>query len=444
MRIIVPPLALQACEILARHGFQAYLVGGAIRDTLLGLTPTDWDITTDASPEEIETLFEKSVPTGKQFGTVTVLLEGSPLEITTMRRDGPYSDKRHPDYITFTRLLELDLGRRDFTINALAYDPLTDRIIDPFRGAKHLKRKLLATVGKPAERFNEDPLRMLRLVRFQSTLGFRIDKKTRQTLPGLARFIAQVSPERILAELNRMLLGKNLFSALQTLYTSGLMEHIIPELSTAHGVSPGERHPYDLLGHAMASAHFAHPSLNLRWAALLHDVGKQETLRRNHAQISALWAEQLLRRLKASNDLIERVSSLITHHMFAVQPHSSEREIRKFLAQVGPKSAFELIKLRQADMAGMNAHPRQIIAFGQAMEMRFHDILKRDVVLSLKDLDINGHYLMDALGLQPGPIVGKILQHLLEQVWQEPSLNRRDLLEDLARKYLESSPQNLI
>ena len=442
MRIAIPPLILKACETLVVRGYQAYLVGGAVRDSYLGQKPTDWDITTDATPTEVEALFDRSLPTGKLFGTVTVLLENMPLEVTTMRSDGPYSDGRHPDYITFTKQLRDDLSRRDFTVNALAYDPLAQKIIDPFSGLRHLRKKLLVTVGKPADRFTEDPLRMLRLVRFQSTLGFRIEKKTRLTLPGLAQLIANVSPERILSELNKMLLGKELLLSLETLFTSGLMEQIIPELSAGHKVTPGQRHPYDLLGHAMASAHFAAPILHLKWAALLHDVGKLQSPKRDHAEISAEWAEAILRRLRASHDLTRKVSTLITYHMFTAHPHSSDREIRRFLALVGAETAYDLVKLRQADMAGMNVNPRQILSLGQKLEARFNDVLAQEHALSLKDLSINGYGLMKAFDLKPGPLVGEILQHLLDQVWDDPSLNQPKQLEALAQSYLASLPQN--
>ncbi len=442
MRIVIPQLVLTVCETLAKSGYQAYLVGGAVRDSFLGLKPVDWDIATDATPTHVESLFDRSVPTGKDFGTMTVIVEGMPVEITTMRKDGPYSDGRHPDFVSYTSQIIDDLSRRDFTINALAYDPVNDKTIDPFSGFKHLKRKLLATVGDPESRFREDPLRMLRLVRFQSTLGFKIEKKTRLALPGLAWLIADVSVERILAELNKMLLGKELFLSLQTFFLSGLMQQVIPELSAGYKVSPGESHPYDLLGHAMMAAHFAPPILELRWAALLHDVGKLQTLRREHAEIGAQVAEGILRRLRASSDLVETVSTLISHHMFSVHPQSSDREIRRFLAQVGPSAAHNLVRLRQADMAGMNLGPRQILHFSQALESRLQEVLSQGHALSVRDLKIDGHNLMEAFDLRPGPMIGEVLQYLLEQVLADPCLNHPPQLEDLAREYLKSLPQN--
>lgn len=439
MTIKVPPEALQACAILKEHGFQAYLVGGAVRDSLLGLEPTDWDIATDAVPDQVEELFPGSLPTGKRFGTVTVFVAGRGLEVTTMRSDGPYSDQRRPDYIIFTDRLELDLARRDFTINALGYDPLARRLIDPFQGRKHLRRKLLATVGEPTHRFREDPLRMLRLLRFQATLGFRIEKKTEQVLPKLAPLIVTVSPERILAELNKMLLGRELLSALQTFTISGLLQKVLPELAACRGLPAGPQHPYDLLTHSCTAAHFAHPDLALRWAALLHDLGKQHSLGRDHAELSAAMAGQLLRRLRASNSLISQVTALITYHMFSVHPHSSDRALRRFLGQVGPELALALVKLRQADMAGMNAPVRQIIAFGKEMEARLRAILQEESALSLKDLKLDGHDLMAALDLKPGPIIGEILNYLLEQVWENPDLNETQTLLELARRYLRTS-----
>lgn len=438
MTIAVPPKVLRACEKLRENGFQAYLVGGAIRDSLLGLTPTDWDITTDALPEQVEALFPRSLPTGKKFGTITVFVEGTPLEVTTMRSDGPYSDGRRPDYITFAQQIELDLARRDFTINALGYDPFSKRLIDPFLGKRHLKKKILATVGDPKARFAEDPLRMLRLIRFQATLGFKIERKTEQSLPELAPLLAKVSAERVLAELNKMLMGRELLSALHTFYASTLMDQVLPELSACRGLTAGQNHPYDLLGHCCAAAHWAFPDLPLRWAALLHDLGKQHSLGRDHAELGAEMAESTLRRLRASTELITTVKTLVAHHMFDLHPHSSDRAFRRYLGRVGPELARSLIRLRQADLAGMNVPPREIIAFGQAMEARIQAVLEQDSALTLKDLRIDGRVLMTHLNLKPGPIIGEVLNYLLEQVWEDPSLNHPETLVRLAREHLGS------
>lgn len=236
-----------------------------------------------------------------------------------------------------------------------------------------------------------------------------------------------------------MLLGRELLSALQTFTISGLLQKVLPELAACRGLPAGPQHPYDLLTHSCTAAHFAHPDLALRWAALLHDLGKQHSLGRDHAELSAAMAGQLLRRLRASSSLISQVTALITYHMFSVHPHSSDRALRRFLGQVGPELALALVKLRQADMAGMNAPVRQIIAFGKEMEARLRAILQEESALSLKDLKLDGHDLMAALDLKPGPIIGEILNYLLEQVWENPDLNETQTLLELARRYLRTS-----
>lgn len=436
MPIIVPNDVEEACKTLSNAGFQAYLVGGAIRDSLLNLQPADWDIATDALPEDVERLFAKTVPTGRQFGTITVVCDKRSLEVTTMRWDGPYGDRRHPDRVEFTDRLKLDLGRRDFTINAIAFDPVRRRLIDPYGGRKDLRKKRIKTVGSASQRFAEDPLRMLRLVRFQSALGFKSERKTELAME--ARLIASVSPERILTELNKMLLGRSLGPALEFFYRSGLMAQILPELAEAADFPAGESHPFDLLGHSLMAASFADLDLALRWSALLHDLGKKTTLKREHAAIGAELAEKILTRLRASNELITRVTILIAEHMFEVHPHSSDATIRRFMAKVGTKTAFDLVRLRQADLAGLNRDPRQILAYGEAMNARFNDILAQKSALTLADLALNGHIIMEELGLEAGPKVGLILNHLLEKVLSDPRLNQPDQLLKLARSHLKS------
>ena len=434
--IAVPEYVLDACKTLVERGFQVYLVGGAVRDSLLGKNPTDWDLSTDARPEQIENLFAKTRPTGKEFGTVTIVLGENIIEATTMRLDGPYSDSRRPDRISFTSKIKDDLSRRDFTINAIAYDPLQEMLIDPFRGRKDLRRKRLVAVGDPKKRFKEDPLRMLRLLRFQAALGFKIDRQTRLALQ--SSWIRKVSPERIQNELSGMLLGIKLYPALELFYTSGLMQEILPELAAGAGVSPGKRHPYDLLGHSILSAHFSFPSLHLRWAALLHDIAKTKTSGRAHEKASAQLAGKILRRLRYSNQLISKVETLIANHMYDLNPYSRDKTWRKFVGKNGVETTFDLIKLRQADLAGMNVNPLRILRYGTAMEKRLLEIAHRDNALTRADLRIDGTVLKDALDLSPGPLVGQILNHLLEQVLADPALNQEKDLLKLARDFLES------
>lgn len=436
MHIILSPQIRKACQTLADAGFHAYIVGGAVRDSIMGVEPLDWDITTDALPNQIEELFTETIPTGKEFGTITVLIKDEPIEITTMRQDGPYSDGRHPDDVVFTNNIVLDLGRRDLTVNAVAYDPFDDSFIDPFHGIKHIKRRRLVTVGEPQERFEEDPLRMLRLVRFQSTLGFSVDKKAiRAIRPEL---MARISAERIQQEMTKLLLGHHLAPALELLYHSGLMEKILPELAAGAGVQQGGRHCFDVLGHSITAAQFIRPQLHLRWAALLHDIGKPVKAGRKHAQIGAELAEDILRRLRYSNQLVAQVKSLIANHMYEVHPYSSDRAMRRFVAKVGPKAALDLVELRRADIAGMYADPKQVIHYVQLMEARIREILDADGALSLKDLDIDGTELMKELHLKPGPLIGQILDYLLNLVLDDPTLNHKSLLLKQARVFLNT------
>lgn len=436
----IPHHVLTTCKTINKHGFTSYVVGGAVRDILLNKTPTDWDLTTNALPDEIEKMFKRTFPTGKEFGTISTVVAGQIIEITTMRSDGLYTDSRHPDSVVFTHNIEQDLSRRDFTINAIAYDPLDRKLVDPFSGQKHLRKKMLVTVGDPRERFQEDPLRMLRLLRFQSTLGFKLERKTKKVIPQIAKKINTISAERILVELNKMLLGENLRDALENFYLCGLLDEVIPELAAGFDVSPGNNHPYDLLGHAINSAHYAHPTLPLRWAALLHDVGKNKTLQREHEKLSAQMAEIILRRLKASNDLIKKVTTLIGHHMYDIHPQSRDKTIRKFIAKVGCDVIYDLILLRQADMSGMNQDPRLILKYGTQMTNRLDQIIQEDNALSLKELKVNGHILIKELNLEPGPKVGNILEFLLEKVLEDPTLNTKNKLLIMAQTYLELEP----
>lgn len=441
LRIELPGEIVKLCRTLHEAGFQSYVVGGALRDALLGEKPQDWDITTDALPEQVEEIFPHTIPTGKEFGTITVLCEGSPVEVTTMRQETGYSDHRHPDSVRFTDDINLDLSRRDFTINAMAYAPITQRFVDPYRGRAHLRRRLLVCVGEPVDRFREDPLRMLRLIRFQGVLGFAPDKRTaRSIMPELIRL---VSPERIGQELAKLLLGTHLMPAFELFYLSGLLQEIIPELAACAGVSQGERHPFDVLGHSIMAAQYAPTEPHLRWAALLHDVGKPVALSASHGanfhgheELGAQIAEQALRRLRYSNHLIAKVVHLIRHHMYPMQPDMSDRAVRRMLATVGREHIYDLIALRQADIAGMYHNPVQALRFVEGVKSRVKEVLSHDAPLTSSQLAVDGHDLMQELGIAPGPTVGRLLQQLLELVIDNPGRNNRDELLAAARKFL--------
>lgn len=442
VRVPLPSSIMNLCRTLHGAGFQCYVVGGALRDALLGKEPHDWDVTTDALPEEVERLFPNTVPTGREFGTITVMWEGRPVEVTTMRQETGYSDRRHPDAVQFTTDIRLDLARRDFTVNAMAYDPISRRLADPFRGRLHLRRRVLACVGDPNERFQEDPLRMLRLIRFQAVLGFRVARKTAQSIqPNL---ITLVSPERMGQELGKLLLGDHLMSAFELFYSTGLLQAVIPELAACAHIAQGKQHRFDVLGHSISAAQHIPAELHLRWAALLHDVGKPLALDKNggagfrgHEELGAKLAEQILRRLRFSNQLTAKVVHLVRHHMYPMQPQMPDRAVRRMIAKVGESHIFDLIALRQADIAGMYFDPVQAVRFLQGIRSRVQEVLSQNAPLKTAQLAVDGHDLMAELGVTPGPIVGRIIQGLLDMVIDDPRLNNRADLLEAARRLLE-------
>ncbi len=440
-----PPEVIELCQTLHHAGYQVYLVGGAIRDTLLGQLPTDWDVTTDATPDQIEGLFKKTIPTGKQFGTITVIIKGNGIEVTTMRQDAHYSNQRHPDYVLFTTDINQDLSRRDFTINAIAYDPFRAKFIDPYQGMADIKRKRLRTVGDPRQRFKEDALRMMRLIRFSATLGFRVDKKTRTGIE--SQLINQVANERILVEFNKLLLAENIIKPLKLMYTSGLMQEVLPELAAGKDVEQGSYHHWDVLGHSILTCQSIAPKLHLRWAALLHDLGKPITISYDergthfygHDTIGAELAETVLRRLTASKELQTRVSLLIKHHMFQLHPHSSDKAFRRLIRQVGKKEIMDLLELRKADIVAAKHNPKETQEYYSAMQTRINQILDEEHAFSLKDLAISGNDLINELHIPPSPLVGAILNSLLDQVVDNPELNNYSTLINLAKDYLKDN-----
>ncbi len=446
--IHVPPSVLNLCHHLQTNGYQTYVVGGAVRDAVRGEEPTDWDVTSDALPDQIEQLFRKTIPTGKKYGTITVLIDSTPIEVTTMRKDAPYSDGRRPDTVTYTSDITLDLGRRDFTINAIAYDPLLQRFVDPYNGRKDVRRRLLRTVGNPVARFNEDALRMLRFLRFSATLNYRLDNQAIQALnPAL---LVHVAWERIRDELSKLLLATNFIPAMQLCYTSGIMNIILPELTSCAGVYQGNRHKWDVLGHSLMCAQAIEPQLPLRLAALLHDIGKPSTTSidqkgihfYNHDQIGTQLAKTCLQRLKYSNEMQRKVDTLVRWHMFPIHPQSTDKAIRRFIAKCGSEHIEDLIQLRKADILAMHHNPKQAWQYYQAMTNRIREITAYEQPLSVRELAIDGEDLLQHFSLTPGPLIGATLNHLLEIVLEDPSSNTASILIDAATSYIAKHKSN--
>ena len=433
---------------LWRNGHAAYLVGGGVRDVLLGRPVVDWDVATDARPERILELF----PAGgyeNRFGTVTVPADGFELEVTTFRRDHSYADHRRPDSVTFSDNLEEDLARRDFTVNAIAWGRAggpggTDEPhwADPTGGLGDLRAGLLRAVGDPEKRFDEDALRLLRAARLAAQLGFEIEPATRAAMATTAKTVRWVSSERIGDELRKMIAADPPSAAFAILADTGVLDHALPELAAQRGVAQDKVPGLDLWAHCLATldaaARLDPANPCLRLAALLHDIGKPGTLSEGHFighdEEGARLAELLLTRLAFPRRDVERVVALVRGHMFSYERRWSGAAVRRFIRRVGRDLVDELITLRAADNVGSGLAPDA----GHLDELRNRVAaeLAAGAPLSLREMAVHGDDLISELGVAPGPIVGKLLEHLLRGVIADPSRNQRTALLAEARAWL--------
>lgn len=440
----IPEILYKFASHFHEKGFQCYLVGGATRDTLLGKGIKDFDVTTDAQPKEVMKIFRRVIPTGIKHGTVTVLYKKDSIEVTTFRIDGKYEDMRRPEEVTFTPSLKEDLSRRDFTINAIAYD-LTDRsLTDPFEGREDLKRKTIRAIGVPEERFNEDGLRLMRACRFAAQLDFKIEEKTFEGIKKTHTNLRLISAERIRDELDKILLSPNPVYGLELLEETGLLEIILPELTACREISQRWRHGFDVFYHSLYACEGARAdSLELRLAALLHDIGKARTIGTNeagentfysHEIVSAKMAEEILDRLRYSNQFKKTVIHLIRHHMFNYTPEWTDSAVRRFISRVGKSAIKPLIELRMADKYGMK---RETFGMGDLEEFlkRIDSVLSKENALTIKDLALNGGDLIKELGIKPGKTVGTLLDFLLESVLDDPALNNREKLLEMGANF---------
>jgi len=433
--LTLPEPCRRIIDRLQENGFHGYAVGGCVRDSLLGRTPHDWDITTDARPEQVLSIFRDFhvIETGLQHGTVTVRIDHEPYEVTTFRVDGEYSDGRHPDEVRFTASVEEDLARRDFTVNAMAYND-TDGLIDPFGGQKDLKNKILRTVGAPEERFSEDALRILRGVRFAVRFGLQAEEKTLQAMQAQAPSMDKLAKERIFEELCKLL---PVVKAKDLLDYQRILVQVLPPLAPCVNFDQhNSHHKYDVYTHIAQVVEAVPGELTLRWAALLHDCGKPACFELNengkgrfhgHAKVSAEMAEELLVALKAPTALREQVVFLIAHHMTPLVP--DKRLLRRQLGKYGEQAFFDLLTLQQADFCGKGTG-EETEQF-QAVYALAEEVLAEEACLTVKDLCINGRDLQ-ALGFAPGPKLGECLSRLLELVQDEEIPNERQALLDRA------------
>ena len=418
----LPAQVHSALNRLHTAGYEAYIVGGCVRDLLLGRTPGDYDIATAALPEETEQVFagEKLIETGLKHGTVTLLLEGLPLEITTFRVDGDYADGRHPDAVRFTPSLREDLARRDFTVNAMAYSPETG-LVDHFGGQEDLRQGLLRCVGEPAKRFAEDALRILRALRFASTLGFRIEEDTRRALLAGKEALTCISAERAREELFKLLCGGG--AGQTVLDFPAVLGVVIPELLPMQGFDQRSvYHCHDVLTHCAVALDAVPAEPVLRLAALLHDVGKPATFHLDengaghfygHGEVGAELTDAICRRLRLSTAERSRVVTLVRRHDMPIE--ATERGVRRALNKLTPEVFFQLLALKRADNLAQAPAFRNRQAYYDQLEALARNLLAASACFSLGDLAVNGRDLL-ALGLRPGPAVGAALEQLLAAV----------------------------
>lgn len=430
------------------------MVGGAVRDTLrvlLGQAGTldrhDWDIATDALPEEISRVFRRVIPTGIQHGTVTVLLAGEGFEVTTLRGEGTYSDGRRPDSVRFVRDIEQDLARRDFTINAIAYDPLDDVLIDPFGGVADIERHCLRAVGDPRERFSEDGLRVLRAARFVATLDIELESATEAAIrPSLASY-SKVSQERIRDEWCKALLATRPSKAFRVMQRHGLLEITAPELEALVGCVQNRFHAYDVWEHTLRCLDGCPPQLELRLAALLHDIGKPASREfqedkgdytfHGHEKGGAALAHAVLTRLRFSGPMRDKVTALVRHHLVVYDSGWTDAAVRRWLRRVGPELVDDLLALSTADVEAKGRDVTDELRRISELRARARHALQQGAALSVRELAISGNDLMGALQLPRGPIIGSLLRDLLDLVTEDPELNSRERLLEAARRVVE-------
>ena len=444
----IPDAVIELSRRLHEAGHRSWIVGGCVRDELFAELAdsrdadagarNDWDLATSARPEQVMALFRRVIPTGLQHGTVTVLMGKEQFEVTTLRGETTYSDGRRPDSVYFVDDIRDDLARRDFTINAIAYDVLERRLIDPFDGIGDLRARLLKAVGDPSERFAEDGLRVLRAARFVATLEVELDPATAQAIePSLASY-RKVSAERIRDEWVKSMKARRPSRAFDVMQKRGLLAITAPELLESVGCTQNRHHAYDVWGHALACLDNCPPLPTLRLSGLLHDIGKPRTRAfsdktqdytfYDHERVGAEMTEPLLARLRFSNEERAHIVALVRHHLICYDPSWSDAAVRRWLLRVSPELAEDLYQLAEADVRGKGKDPSVDLEQIEALRRHVAKVLQAGAALSIKDLSISGKDLMQELGLKPGPAFGAILKTLLDEVVENPSLNQRDQL----------------
>ena len=434
MKIALPRKVLMIINNLQLHGYEAFAVGGCVRDSILARRPEDWDITTSAKPEEIKKLFRKTVDTGIEHGTVTVLLGKDSFEVTTYRIDGAYEDSRHPKEVKFTNRLEEDLRRRDFTINAMAYNDEV-RLVDVFGGMQDLNHHRIRCVGDPEERFSEDALRILRAVRFSAQLNFPIEPNTARAVKKLAPTLKKISAERIRTELVKLLVSPHP-ERIQDAFELGITRVILPEWDAMVGVEQHTpHHKYDVAEHTIRALKNVKRDKILRLTMLFHDMGKPAMKTtdekgqdhfKGHALVSEEIARKILRRLKFDNDTVKTVTRLVCYHDY--RREATPQNVRRAMNRIGVELFPYYLAVRMADVKAQSPY-RKREKIENIVEMRrlYQEALLKDQCVTLRQLAVSGKDLMQ-LGMKPGRELGSMLSELLEYVIDDPERNDRDTL----------------
>ena len=460
----IPEYVTHVTKTLQNAGFEAFLVGGCVRDIIIGREPKDWDITTSANPEQIQGLFEKTVYENK-FGTVAVCIpkliadsseltasEYEIVEVTPFRLETSYTDHRHPDLVTFSDNIEDDLQRRDFTVNAIAYDPIKDILKDIFGGIKDIQEKVLRTVGEPNERFGEDALRLMRAVRFSVELGFVISSETLEAVAKNSDSIQKISTERFRDEFRKIIMSPEPALGIGMLQKLGLLKHFIPELEQGIGCEQGGAHKFDVYEHLLqALQHSADKGwpLEIRLSALFHDIGKPKTRRKGikkaytfygHEVVGARMARVIMERMKFPKDTTELVTSLVRYHMFFSDTEQiTLSAVRRVVRNVGVENIWTLMNVRECDRVGMAKveAPYRLRKYHAMIEQVLRD------PISVSQLVVDGNVLMKELGVKAGPRMGWILNSLLEEVLDDPTKNTREYLDRRVGELNELSDEEL-
>lgn len=443
MEVKLPQKVKYIIDTLTEHGYEAYAVGGCVRDSILGRIPEDWDITTSAKPVQVKEIFERTIDTGISHGTVTVMIEKEGFEVTTYRVDGEYEDSRHPKEVTFTASLEEDLKRRDFTINAMAYNP-SKGVVDNFQGTEDLKKGVIRCVGNPKERFGEDALRMLRAVRFGAQLGFSIEEQTKEAIRELVPTLGNISAERIQVEMVKLVVS-NHPEHIKIAWETGITREIFPEFNQMMKTPQNTpHHKYNVGEHTLKALRKIESDKTLRLTMLLHDVAKPvcRTVDKEgkdhfykHPQKGAEMAAQILRRLKFDNETIRCVSKLVYWHDY--KPALTLPGIRKAIYKIGEDLFPLLFKVKYADLMAQSDYKRvEKLKDLERMKQIYKKVIEQKDCVSLKNLAVSGKDLLEE-GMKPGKEIGSVLNELLMMVLEEPSKNEKEQLLSYVREKIK-------